>query len=137
MQTPQAVLQLQHEIEKKPSGNLTEVDIEFKLLNLGNAPATNPCLAIRFKEIEEVVECKRGWQDATKLNNNVPMIHWQGMLPIYCDVSQYIGSVTIRVKEETTLLEASVDIQAGNMQRIKGPYTIPIISDLKRESSKN
>ena len=135
--TPQAVLQLQHEIKKNPSGNPTEVDIIFMLHNLGKAPATDPYLFIRFKEIEELVKLHKQWKNVNHINNNVPTIHWRATYPIYCDTVYRCGSVTIRVKEETTLLEASVDIQAGNMQRIKGPYTIPIISDLKRESSKN
>jgi len=131
---PQAELQLQHKIEKKPSGNLTEVDIKFTLHNSGKAPAINPYLLLRFKEIEELVGCKGGCQNISDLNDNVPMIHWQGMLPIYCDVSQPIGSVIIKVKKITTLLEASLDIQAGNMQRIKGSHTFPIISELMHES---
>jgi hypothetical protein len=71
----QADLQLNHEVSVKPLDVQTKkVEIKFLLRNQGEVIATNTYIWIQFKNVKEIVECTGGWEDKSKINENVPTI---------------------------------------------------------------
>ena len=124
--TPQANLRVDHEIEKALVDDLIEVTIKFVFVNDGDAPATNPYVILRFKNIAELVKCTERWRDISHLNEEVPTIVYMWEHPIYCDVRLHSGGAIVRVNRDTRQIETHIDMQAGNMQRRQGQYDIPI-----------
>jgi len=124
--TPQADLRMGCDIKKKALDGLTEVTIDFIFKNEGEAPATAPYVWVQFKDVREIVLSGSQWVNVSSVNKNVPTINLILDTPIYLGIRMHYGGVVVKVSKDTNKIEASVDIQAGNMHRKKGPYEISL-----------
>lgn len=123
--TPQADLKVTHEIKKRPAGELIEVEIDFCLVNQGDAPATDPYIWFQFKNIQQLVQCTGEWMDVSRFNNGIPTINVFLSHPIYWMRIHYNGAI-VRVDKSTKQIEGIIIIQAGNMRRSVDEYVISL-----------
>lgn len=124
--TLQADLQLTHEVSVRPLDNSKEVDISFFLKNLGEVIATDTYVWLRFENIKEIVQCKGGWSDQSKINNNIPTVQLIYTAPVIRLIRMQCQGVVVKVDSDVEQIEARVIMGATNMRTKEGPYVIPL-----------
>ena len=122
----QADLELTHEVTSKPSGGLTEANIEFFLVNRGDVMATDIYVGIQFKNVEKIVRCTGSWQDISALNDGIPTISLLCSVPVIEPVRLLCKGVTIKVDKSVEQVQTNVVIGATNMRTKEGSYVIAL-----------
>lgn len=124
--TLQADLALVQTISSKPSENLKEVNIEFKIINSGDVLATSPYVRLRFENIEKIVSCK-GWENISGFSNNtLPTILKRDMLPVFPGISLHASKVIVQVAKSTKQINTYLWLGASNMRVKKGSHVISL-----------
>jgi hypothetical protein len=124
--TLQADFELTHEVTSKPSDGLTEVDIEFSLVNQGDVVATDIYVWMQFKNVKEIVRCALSCQNVSRLNSNIPTIQLVSNVPVIRPVRVRCGEVVVKVGSGVSEIEAQVIMGATNMRTKEGSYVISL-----------
>jgi hypothetical protein len=122
----QADLELTYEVTSKPSDGLTEIDIEFFLVNRGDVLATDIYVVIQFKNIEKIVHCKGNWEDISAINHGIPTIQQACTVPVIKPVRLRLDGVIIKVGKSVEQVETHVIMGATNMRTKEGSYVISL-----------
>ncbi len=122
--TLQANLQLHHEVSIKTLADSKEVDVAFKLHNIGDILATSAYARLQFQNIQGIIQCKGGWEDISKFNEDIPTIRLVASVPV-CPGIPLVGSdVKVKVKKDTKQIESYMWLGASNMRIKEGTYVI-------------
>jgi hypothetical protein len=119
-------LQLSHNIkEQKAVDDAVEVNVEFILRNIGRMSATFVRLTVQFNNIERILRRAGGWQDISRLRNNVPTIQKDENV-VHLDEVLHVDGAVLRVGKDIKQVEALVNLYATNMRRKKDVYVITL-----------
>jgi CBS domain-containing protein len=122
----EADIELTHEVTSKPSGGLTEADIEFYLVNQGDVVATDIYVLMQFKNVKEIARCTGDWKDISAINHNIPTVQLIVKTPMIKPVSIAYGKVAVKVGGDVKRIEARVIMGAINMRIKEGSYVISL-----------
>lgn len=119
-------LRLFHNIkEQKVVDDAVQVNVEFILRNIGRVSATFVRVTIQFRNIVSIIRRDRGWQDISRLRNNVPTIQLDENV-VHLDETLHLGGAVLRVYKDTKKVETYVRLYAANMILKKGSYPIEL-----------
>ncbi len=124
---------LSTEVSAKSVDNFVEVDINFSLINSGDALATDTLVRLHFENIKEIVSCAGHWNNDTELNEGEPCISMTSIVPIVKGLRLKIYGCVVRVEKEIEAIKADVIIGASNMRTRRGEYTIYVNDNSKSE----
>lgn len=123
--TLQPDLELLHEVSVKSLDDLKEVEIDFRLINVGDVLATSVYARLLFHNIEKIVSTG-AWQDISKYNEGRPTIRFLAKVPIYPGIPLLDHKVKVNVKKSIKQIEADLWLGAANMRIKEGTYVIAI-----------
>ena len=122
----QADLELSHKITSKPSGLLTEVNIEFFLNNQGNVLATDVYVWMQFRNVEKIMQCVGPWEDISDINGNIPTIQLELEGSVIRGIEMHCNGVLVKVDKNIKQIEARVIVAATNTRTKDSSYVIPL-----------
>lgn len=126
---PQPYLQMTHTIKsKKFKEKVNNVELNFHVRNLGNAPAYYVFLWVIFKNALRIKPSPIGWTDNTSSNNGIPSASTVSDFPIIPQFISNIPSLNIEVDENVKELDAKITLAAINMNGVilLDPYKIAL-----------
>lgn len=127
----EADVYLSSEVSTKDKGDFVDVDINFYLMNTGDALATDAVVFLEFENIKSIVSCGRGWTDETRLNKGRPCVSAMKLFPLITGVRYNINGCVVQVEKDTKVINTGVAIGASNMRTRRGDYSIYITDGLK------
>lgn len=125
--TFQAELRLKAEILKiTPDAETMNVNIQFRLENVGESLATGIYVWLQFQNVLQIVNLK-SWQDISNINDNKPTIQQQFLYSVIKPILMKCGQLELKVNPDTKQIVALLRMGAVNMKTKNEPYVISLV----------